>query len=310
MKLDPKQFLGLNVDAPDGPDGEVVISVRAYLEKIGEELLPKPISEYPKLSTPCRPQLLEAYETAKELKATPSPEALKRYQTKLGKALYAASAGARPDLAYAVGVCARCATYPTKDMEMCLDYAIIYAAQTASDGIRFGRDENATLHASSDSDWHVSHSTSAYVIMFGHACVCYGSKRQQCIAMSSTEAEIIAASQAALEIVYLRQLLREMGVDVDEPTVLLVDNSGAVELSKHQKACHRSRHVKRRYLKVRELVAEGEVIVKWVATKENPSDLLSKGTIEATQFKLLKRQIMSGIGGVDGSAPPAMAAAP
>ena len=54
-------------------------------------------------------------------------------------------------------------------------------------------------------------------------------------------------------------------------------------------------HVKRRYLKVRELVAEGEVIVTWVATKENPSDLLSKGTIEATQFKQLKRQIMSGI---------------
>ena len=53
--------------------------------------------------------------------------------------------------------------------------------------------------------------------------------------------------------------------------------------------------MKRRYLKVRELVAEGEVIVKWVATKENPSDLLSKGTIEAAQFNQLKRQIMSGI---------------
>ena len=46
--------------------------------------------------------------------------------------------------------------------------------------------------------------------------------------------------------VYLRTLLREMGVPVEEPTELLVDNSGAVELSKHQKACHRSRHVKRR----------------------------------------------------------------
>ena len=61
VKPDPKQFLGLNVDVPDAPDGEVVISVRAYLEKIGEELLPKPISEYPKLSTPCATQLLEAY---------------------------------------------------------------------------------------------------------------------------------------------------------------------------------------------------------------------------------------------------------
>ena len=57
------------------------------------------------------------------------------------------------------------------------------------------------------------------------------------------------------------------------------------------------RHVKRRYLKVRELVAEGEVVVQWVATKENPSDLLSKGTIEPAQINELKRKIMNGIGG-------------
>ena len=123
---EPKQFLGLNVDAPDGPDGAVCVSVRAYLEKLAEELLPKPLSEYPPLSTPCRPGLLEAYEKAKELKQSPSPEALKRYQTKLGKGLYASSAGTRPDLAYAIAVCARCATYPTEDMEKCLDYAIVY----------------------------------------------------------------------------------------------------------------------------------------------------------------------------------------
>ena len=38
---------------------------------------------------------------------------------------------------------------------------------------------------------------------------------------------------------------------------LYVDNQGAVELSKDLKSCQRSRHVERRYLKVRELVAAG-----------------------------------------------------
>ncbi len=97
----------------------------------------------------------------------------------------------------------------------------------------------------------------------------YGSRRQQCIAMSSTEAEVIAASQAALEIVFMRTLLRELGVNVSAPTVLRVDNSGAVELSKHRKSCQRSRHVMRRYLKVRELVAEGEIVVEWVDTNDS-----------------------------------------
>jgi len=66
-------------------------------------------------------------------------------------------------------------------------------------------------------------------------------------------------------------------------------------LSKHRKSCNRSRHVLRRYLKVRELVAEGAIKVEWVETKENLSDLLSKGTIDATQFNALKGRLMSGV---------------
>ena len=128
-----------------------------------------------------------------------------------------------------------------------------------------------------------------------YACVGYASRKQHCIAMSSTEAEIIAASQAALEIVYMRTLLREMGVEVEGPTVLYVDNSGAVELSKHRKSCGRSRHVQRRYLKVRELVAAGEVEVRWIDTKENLADLLSKGTLDPVKFDELKAKIMNGV---------------
>ena len=51
----------------------------------------------------------------------------------------------------------------------------------------------AVLVGYSDSDWQVAHSTSAHAILFGDACVCYGSRRQHCVAMSSTEAEIITA---------------------------------------------------------------------------------------------------------------------
>ena len=51
----------------------------------------------------------------------------------------------------------------------------------------------------------------------------------------------------------------------------------------------------RRYLKVRELVAQGDVEVKWVDTKENIADLLSKGTIDAAQFDYLKGNIMNGV---------------
>ena len=108
--------------------------------------------------------------------------------------------------------------------------------------------------------------------MYGGAVVSYGSKRQASISLSSTEAEIMAASQGAAEVLYIRGLLLEMGVDIDEPTTVYVDNSGAVELSKDLKSCNRLRHIERRYLWVRELVHQGQIVIKYCPTDENVAD--------------------------------------
>ena len=67
-----------------------------------------------------------------------------------------------------------------------------------------------------------------------------------------------------------------MGLEQVEPTKLYVDNSGAVELSRDRKSCHRSRHVDRRYFKVRELAYEGHLRVEHIDTKLNSADLLTK----------------------------------
>ena len=225
--VDPKQSLGLNVDAKT-EDSEMKVSMRAYIDKIVGDCLTKPLAEWTPLTTPCKPKLLEAYEAAKEKAAAgerPSEALQKRYRTKLGKLMFASSSGVRADLAYGVGICARCASYPTSEMEAHLEHQAAYAGQTSSDGVVFAQDDAAELIGYSDSDWHVAHSTSAHCIMFGKACVGYGSRRQHCISMSSTEAEVIAASQAALEMVYMRKLLREMGYELGKPTILYVDNT-------------------------------------------------------------------------------------
>ena len=84
--------------------------------------------------------------------------------------------------------------------------------------------------------------------------------------------------------IYFRRLLRSLGMAIDKPTKLYVDNQGAVELSKDAKSCDRSRHVLRRYFFVREQVAAGEIEVVKVDTKLNHSDILTKGTFKAEDF--------------------------
>ena len=74
-----------------------------------------------------------------------------------------------------------------------------------------------------------------------------------------------------------------MGLHQDKPTLVLVDNAGAVELSRDRKSCHRSRHVDRRFFKIRELVAAGELVVEWTPTAENEADLLTK-TLDAEAY--------------------------
>ena len=138
------------------------------------------------------------------------------------------------------------------------------------------------LDAESDSDWSIGHSTTGYLLFLCGCAIVYSSKRQPCIALSSTEAEIIAASATAVEIVYARTLLRELGLEQDRPTTLRVDNSGAVELSRDRKSCHRSRHVDRRFFKVRELNAAEVLRVEHVPTELNRADYLTKPLDETT----------------------------
>ena len=273
---EPDYFLGCNVEGGKS-DHHMTLSMRAYVTQLASKYLPKPLDKYASYATPSTKELVTSYEKALLREETPSPELLKSYGSKCGAAIFAAPA-ARYDCAYTIGVCARCITFPTAEMDAHLDRCIAFMAQRPDVGIRFdgtapGADR---FHCYSDSDWGTSHSTAGWCAMYGNATVGYASKRQHSIALSSTEAEVMAASLAGAEIVFMRGLLQEMGVDVSEPTVLYVDNLGAVALAKDRRSCHRSRHIERRYLKIREWVAHGLIRVEYKDTNANASDLLTK----------------------------------
>ena len=142
---------------------------------------------------------------------------------------------------------ARCLTFPTPELDLDADRVIAYLHQHRHDAVVFSRSDTGPHPvAYSDSDWAVQPSTTGWLIKVAGACVAYASKRQLCISLSTTEAEVMAASAAATEIVHQRGLMREMGIVLTEPTVLHVDNTSAVALIKDTKSCVRTRHIERR----------------------------------------------------------------
>ena len=73
-------------------------------------------------------------------------------------------------------------------------------------------------------------------MLAGAAILCV-SRRQHCITLSSTEAELMAMSAGAVDVVYMRGLLDDLGLPQQNvavevvPTPLRCDNKGAKDLS-------------------------------------------------------------------------------
>eukprot|EP00965_Chrysotila_dentata_P111313 3680542-Pleurochrysis_carterae.AAC.1 len=131
-------------------------------------------------------------------------------------------------------------------------------SQTADEGKEYKKFDDPQLVAYSDSDWAVAHLTTGFCITYVGAAASYGSKRQHCISLSSTEAEFLP--HTAAEVIYLHGLLAEMGFEQRHATPMYVDNSGAVERSKDRRSCQRLRHDDQRDLKMREYVAPGATL--------------------------------------------------
>ena len=90
------------------------------------------------------------------------------------------------------------------------------------------------------------------------------------------EAEFIALAASVQEVIFLRNLLAELGCP-QSPTVVYEDNQATIFSLKNLGADHsRTKHIDLRYFFLREKVADGVVIIKYVSTDNNVADALTK----------------------------------
>ena len=77
------------------------------------------------------------------------------------------------------------------------------------------------------------------------------SKKQCVVSLSSTETEYIALSTATQEVVYIRRLLSDLGVQHDKPTVFMEDHQGTIALAQNPVFHSRTKHIdiRRRYVR-------------------------------------------------------------
>jgi hypothetical protein len=85
-----------------------------------------------------------------------------------------------------------------------------------------------------------------------------------------------AAKECVQDMLFGMHLLESMGLKVKKPMVLEVDNKGTKDLAHNWSVGGRTRHIATKISFLRELKEEGTIIVKWIPTTNNTSDLFNK----------------------------------
>jgi hypothetical protein len=95
---------------------------------------------------------------------------------------------------------------------------------------------------------------SGYLFKLNGNLLSWHSKKQQVVALSSTEAEYVAAATATKELVWLQVLLSEIGYSIQMPCTIFSDNQSSIALSKNPRFHERSKHIKIKYHFLKEKV--------------------------------------------------------
>ena len=275
-------------------DGHVSLTQTGYIEKLMKTYGPAsglPPSSHRRSATPCDHTLAQTVcDALVQETADIDAVLLKRYQSLCGALLYTAT-NTRPDVAYAVGMHCRAMGRPTEELYESALRILYYLWWTRHLGLRYEGDE-LDLYGMSDSDWATKHSTTGWLFMYSQACISWGSKKQNSVALSSCEAEIMALSEASKEGVYLDRFLVEVGLPASSTVSLATDNTGARDLAYNPEHHDRTKHIERRHFFIRELVEEQRIVVPYVNTADNLADFFTKA-LAAKTFYQLRNKIMN-----------------
>ena len=187
-----------------------------------------------------------------------------------------------PDLAYAVGVLSRFCAGPTRLACAGVTRVLQFMYNTRHHKLVLGGD-SARITGYFDSDWasdrEMRRSVSGYIILLGSGPVDWGSTRQRLVAQSTAEAEFIAASPPTKGIVWLRALLKQLGIPeviTKYSSYLLGDNMAALQMAENPVHHERTKHIAIEYFYLRDRVEAGFIAVDYVETARNIADMMPK----------------------------------
>ncbi|GKD96534.1 hypothetical protein Tco_1380431 [Tanacetum coccineum] len=199
------------------------------------------------------------------------------YRGMIGTLLYLTAS--RPDLQFAICMCARYQARPTEKHLHAVKRIFQYLRGTVNRGLWYPKDSSIALTAFADADHagcqDTRRSTSGSMQFLGDRLVSWSSKRQKSAAISSTKAEYIALSGCCAQVLWMRSQLTDYGFGFNK-IPMYCDNKSAIALCCNNVQHSRSKHIDIRFHFIKEHVENGVIELYFVNTEYQLADIFTK----------------------------------
>ena len=189
----------------------------------------------------------------------------------------------RPDLSWVVTKLSQY-NQPTENQWKAVKRVLRYLQSTTDLGLTFRKSEKLVLTGYCDASWAPDddnrRSVTGYCFTLNDTgcAVSWKSKRQQTVALSSTEAEYMGLAAATQEALFLKNLMIELDpmYDCNNPIIIFEDNQSAISLAENQIHHARTKHIDCKYHFIREQVLCKCITVQYLETSKMIADSLTK----------------------------------
>ena len=182
----------------------------------------------------------------------------------------------RPEVAHIVSQLARFISNPGTPHWNAAVRVLNYFRCTPNQCLLFCPNSESKFHVFVDSSWASKFSCSgALFFMFGCPFHWFA-KTQRSVTLSSAEAEFFGAMMAARDLLWVRDLLVDLGFVFDGPTIVYIDSKSAVDMSVDPVAFKNTKHILRAAEFLRDIVLREVAYLKHLPGRYMLADLLTK----------------------------------
>lgn len=200
------------------------------------------------------------------------------YRSAIGSLMYSCMS-TRPDFCTSVNIFSQFQAYATDKHWKGIKRIMRYILGTVHWGLWFRGNSEIPLVLYADAAFANDpdrKSVSGFIIeLFGDPVV-WGTRKQTCVAKSSTEAEYIALATAVSELLWVRQLLKGLDISVDNAIPVYEDNQSVIHaLSRWD--VKRLKHVDVKYNFIKDLYQKKIIDVTYIPSADQKADIMTKG---------------------------------